>query len=132
MRLPGRIPLAPPGVTVTGHAPVVSCAKNAVCQWELSHCLCAEWADSAMGVNLMNNVPHAVQAIADDKQNRQPETENTEYAEHNHRSSFKSPSSLISKIGGECQIKCRNSNKKQGKKELNCFCREYFLRNEIE
>ena len=74
-----------------------------------------------MGVNLMNNVPTAVQAIANDEQNRQPDTENTEHAEHNHRSGFKSPRSLISKIGNERQIKCRNSNQKEAKKICSAF-----------
>ena len=70
----------------------------------------AEWTDSAESMNLMNDVPNAVQAVANDQHNRQPETENTEHGEQNHGAGFKSPRFLISEICGERQIKCRDSN----------------------
>jgi hypothetical protein len=72
-------------------------------------------------MNLMKHIPKAVQAVANDEHNRQPETENTEHGEHNHRSGFKSPRFLVSEIGGERQIKCRDCNEKQSKKDLLCF-----------
>src|SRR4029077_14038161 len=105
-------------------APVESCAKSAVRQRELRQFVSAEWADPGKSMNLMNHVPKAVQAVANDEHNRQPETENTEQGEHNDRSGFQSPCSLVSEIGGERQIKCRNCNEKQSKKDLLCFCRE--------
>jgi len=37
---------------------------------------------------------------------------------------------LISKVGGERQIKSRDRNEKQSKKDLLSSCRKYFLRNE--
>ena len=112
MRLPGSIPLAPPSVKIAGYAPVESCAKGPVRQRELSQFVSAEWTGSAISMNLMKHVPNAVQAVANDEYNRQPETENTEQGEHNDRSGFKVPRCLISEIGGERQIKCRNSNQK--------------------
>src|SRR6476469_8312766 len=113
MCLPSRIPLAPPSVKIAGHAPVESCAKSAVRQRECSQFVSAEWTDSSIGMNLMKHIPKAVQAVANDKHNRQPQTENTQHGEHNHRSGFKSPRCLIFKIGGERQIKCRDCNEKQ-------------------
>src|SRR5882757_3825552 len=121
MRFPSSIPLAPPSVKIAGHAPVESCAKSAVRQWQLSQFVSAEWTDSAISINLMNDVPNAVQTVADDQHNRQPDTENTEHGEHKHRSGFKSPRSLVSEIGGERQIKSRDCNEKQSKKDLLCF-----------
>lgn len=65
-----------------------------------------------MGVNFMNDIPNAMQGVANDERNRQPETENAEYGEQNHRSRFQSPRSLVSEIGGERQIKSRDRNEK--------------------
>jgi hypothetical protein len=84
----------------------------------------AEWTDSGKSMNLMKHIPKAVQAVANDEHNRQPKTENTEHGEQNHRSGFKSSRALISEMGGERQIKCRDCNEKQSKKDLLCFCRE--------
>jgi len=92
----------------------------------------AEWADSAMGVNLMNKIPNPVQRIADDKRNRQPEPNDTEYSKHNHRSGFKAPGFLVSEIGGERQIKSRDRNEKQSKKDLLSFCRNNFCEMKID
>src|SRR6476659_4411710 len=130
MRLPGRIPVAPPSVKITCHAPVESCAKSTVRQRALSQFVSAEWADSAESLNLMKHIPNTVQEVANDEHNRQPKTESAKQGEHNDRSGFKSPGSLISEIGGERQIKCRDCDEKQSKKDLLCFCREQFLRNE--
>src|SRR5882757_2144187 len=124
MRFPSSIPLAPPSVKIAGHAPVESCAKSAVRQWQLSQFVSAEWADSAISMNLRKHIPNAVQTVANDEHNRQSETENTEHGEQNHRSDFQSPRSLVPEIGGERQIKCRDCNEKQSKKDLLCFCRE--------
>jgi hypothetical protein len=65
-----------------------------------------------------------MQAVANNEYNRQSDTENTEQGEHNDRSGFQSPRSLISEMGSERQIKCRNRNEKQSKKDLLWFCRE--------
>ena len=54
-----------------------------------------------MGVILVNDVPNAVQGVANDEHYRQPQTENTEHGEYNHRSGFKAPCFLVFEIGGE-------------------------------
>ena len=77
-----------------------------------------------MGVNLMNNVPNAVQGVAKGERKWQPQTENTEHGEYNYRSGFKSPRFWISEIGGERQIKSRDRKEKQSKKDLLSFCRK--------
>jgi hypothetical protein len=84
----------------------------------------AERADSAMCVNLMNDVPNPVEGIANNEHNRQPEAENTEYGEYDHCPGFKAPGFLVSEIRGEGQIKSRDRNEKQSKKDLLSFCRK--------
>src|SRR4029453_5833797 len=129
-RLPSLTPFTSSGVKVRRYAPIVGRAKNAIGQRELSHFVSAEWVDSAVGINLMNNVPNAVQAVANYEHKRQPQTEKAEHGEYNHRYGFNSPRSLISEIRGERQIKPRDCNEKQSKKDLLSSCREYFLGNE--
>src|SRR5262245_13524288 len=121
---PSRIPLAPPSVKIGGHAIVESCAKGAVRQWKLRHFSSAEWTTAAKSINLMKHIPDAVQAVANNQRNWEPETANAEHGEHNHRSDFQSPRFLVPKIGGERQIKSRDRNEKQGKKDLLSFCRK--------
>jgi len=65
-----------------------------------------------MGVNFMKGVPNAMQGVANNERNRQPETKNAEHGEQNYRCGFQSPRSLISEIGGERQIKSCYRNEK--------------------
>ena len=92
----------------------------------------AEWADSAMGGNLMNKIPNPVQRIADDKRNRQPEPNDTEYSKHNHRSGFKSPRFLVFEIGGEGQIKSRDRDENRAKKICCPFAENNFCEMKME
>jgi len=74
----------------------------------------------------MKHIPDAMQGVANDQRNREPETENTEHSEHNHRSDFQSPRFLVLKIGGERQIESRDCNEKQGKKICSPFAENNF------
>jgi hypothetical protein len=130
MRFRSSIPLAPPDVKITGYAPIEGRAKDAIGQRQLSHFVSAEQVGAAMGANLMNEIPNAMQGVADYEHNGQPETKNTEHSEYNHCSRFKSPRSLMTEVGGECEVKSRDCDQKQSKKDLLSSCREYFLRNE--
>ena len=80
----------------------------------------------------MNDVPNAMQAVANDEHGWYSETDKAEQCERNHRSGFDSPRFLLPEIRGERQIECRDCDQEQSEKYLLCFCREQFLRNEME
>src|SRR5262245_60776784 len=104
------MPIASPSVKIPSHAPIEGRAKSAVRQRDFSHCVSAERADSTKSVNLVNDVPNAMQTVANDKHNREPETKDTEHSKQNDRSHFKSPRFLVPEVRSECQIKCRDCN----------------------
>ena len=112
MRLPRGIPLAPPSIKIAGNTPVVSCAKSAVRQRDAGQFANAEMTLPAISMHLMDDVPNAVQAVADDQHGRQPEAENTKHGEHNHCFGFESPRSVIFEISGERQLKRRDCYEK--------------------
>jgi hypothetical protein len=85
---PRSIPFASPSVKIASHAPIEGRAKSAVRQWDLSYFVTSEWADAAMRIDLMKNIPNPVQAVTNDKRNREPQTQNAEHDEHNHRFDF--------------------------------------------
>src|SRR6266480_594872 len=124
MRLPSCTPLAPPSVKIPGHAPVVGCTKSAVRQRELSQSVRAEEVHSAKSMNLMKHIPNSMQEVTDDEQGWYSETHKPENSKQNHSHRFESPCFFVREIGGEREVKCRNCDEKQRKKDLLCFCRE--------
>ena len=70
----------------------------------------------------MQDIRNTVQKISDDEHKWDSKTYKAQYSEENYAPAFDSPRLLIPKISGEGQIKSRNYNEEQSKKNLLCFC----------
>src|SRR4029077_1378238 len=123
-RSPCRAPLATPGVKIRRYAPIIGRAKGAVRQRKLGQSVRAEEVRSAKSMNLMKHVPNAMQEVTDDEQEWYSDTHKPENSKQNDSHCLHSQPFFVCEIGGEREVKCRDCDEKQGKKDLFCFCRE--------